>query len=176
MKPREALPNAASGNTDIDIDDALDLLNCRRRRYLLHYLWDNDGRADLGEAAEQIAAWENDTEVTAITASERKAVYTSLQQFHLSKLGKFDVIEFDQRDGRIELGTEAENIKCCLDVLSAEPEDEQSTVNVTQFGLVAVAVVALGALLASSGVSLPLVVGSGLGFLVLGYLLARCIS
>lgn len=97
-------------------DEAFEVLSNRRRRYTLHYLKQNGDDATLGDVAEQVAAWENGTTAD-VSASERKSVYTSLQQFHLPKLDEKGVIEFDQRTGDISLTDAAQDLDIYLEVV-----------------------------------------------------------
>jgi len=98
-------------------DDAFEMLSNRRRRFLLHYLHDVEAAAPLSDLAEQVAAWENDTNVREISASERKTVYTSLQQFHLPKMDETGVVEFDQRAGTVALTDAAAELDIYLEVV-----------------------------------------------------------
>jgi len=96
---------ARHGNTEtekeqtLDYDDRFDLLSNHRRRYTLHYLERNNGRAELGELAEQLAAWENGIEKEDISYDQRKRVYTSLQQVHLPQMDELGIVVFDEREG-----------------------------------------------------------------------------
>ena len=67
-----------------------------RRRYALYYLKCEDEPVELGELAEQIAAWENDTTVEGVTAEQRKSVYSALYQTHLPKLEDAGVVRYDR--------------------------------------------------------------------------------
>jgi len=98
-------------------DDAFEMLSNRRRRYALHYLKHNGKDATIGDVAEQLAAWENNKSVEAISSSERKTVYTSLQQFHLPKLDENDVVEYDERSGEVTLDETAEDLDIYLEVV-----------------------------------------------------------
>jgi len=77
-----------------------DVLSNRRRRYALHVL-DSEGETTIGTLADRIAAWENDRPVDEVTATERKRVYTALQQSHLPKLDRTGLVEFDPENGRV---------------------------------------------------------------------------
>ncbi|WP_211195006.1 DUF7344 domain-containing protein [Halorhabdus amylolytica] len=103
--------------TGVSRDEAFEVLSNRRRRYTLHYLVRNGETATLGDVAEQVAAWENDKAVSGITSSERKTVYTSLQQFHLPKLDEKDVVSFDERAGEIALTDRARDLDIYLEVV-----------------------------------------------------------
>jgi len=61
-------------------DVVFDILSSSRRRYVLYRLREAEGPVELTELAEQVAAWENDTETDQITEQERKRVYVSLYQ------------------------------------------------------------------------------------------------
>jgi len=106
-----------TGAEAISRDDAFEVLSNQRRRYTLHYLQHNGDDATLGDVAEQVAAWENEKGVPEVASSERKTVYTSLQQFHLPKLDDQGVVEFDQRSGRIQLTERAGDLDIYLEVV-----------------------------------------------------------
>lgn len=81
---------------DFSEETVFHVLRNRRRRYALHYLKQQSERLSVGELAEQVAAWENDTELEAVTPTERKRVYISLVQSHLHQLEDADMIHFDE--------------------------------------------------------------------------------
>ncbi|WP_236044762.1 DUF7344 domain-containing protein [Haloarcula nitratireducens] len=103
--------------TDLSRDDAFEMLSNRRRRYTLHYLHDERTDVTLSDLAEQVAAWENDSTVGEISASERKTVYTSLQQFHLPKMDDTGVVDFDRRAGEVTLTDAAADLDIYLEVV-----------------------------------------------------------
>lgn len=76
-------------------DEVFDAVKNLRRRYVLYYLQRYGGPVDLGELAEQIAAWENDAAVSEVSPSERKSVYSALHQTHLPKLESAGVLRYD---------------------------------------------------------------------------------
>lgn len=102
---------------ELSKDDIFEVLSNRRRRYTLHYLKQNGDAASLGDVAENVAAWENETAIESISSDERKRVYTSLQQFHLPKLDEQDVVEFDRRAGTVELADSAEEVDLYMEVI-----------------------------------------------------------
>ncbi|WP_327051020.1 DUF7344 domain-containing protein [Halomicrococcus gelatinilyticus] len=97
-------------------DMVFDVLKNQRRRYALHYLKSVDGTVQLSDLAEQVAAWENDTTVDAISAAERKRVYTALYQSHLPKLDDAGIVDYNQNRGIVELSTAAEQIDPYLEM------------------------------------------------------------
>ena len=103
--------------TEIPYDDCFDLLSNHRRRYALHYLQQQGEEATLGELADHVAAWENDIDTDAVSYDERKRVYTSLQQVHLPRMDNLDVVEFDDREGRVTIGDAAEHLDVYLEIV-----------------------------------------------------------
>lgn len=102
-------------------DLVFDVLKNRRRRYALHYLRRADGTVQLSELAEQVAAWENGITVDAISAAERKRVYTALYQSHLPKLDDAGIVDYNQNRGIVELSSAADQLDMYLD-LEAQPD------------------------------------------------------
>ena len=98
-------------------DDVYEVLSNRRRRFVIHYLQRNGPRAALGTLAEHVAAWENGIDIAAVGSAARKNVYTSLQQFHLPKMEKLDLVIFDQRDAEVELTEAAADVDLYLEVV-----------------------------------------------------------
>lgn len=99
-------------------DTVFAVLSSHRRRYMLHALQNADGEATLGELAEQVAAWEYGKSVEEITSTERKRVYTSLQQHHLEKLETAGLIEVEH--DRITATERGENMRVYLEVVAEE--------------------------------------------------------
>ena len=138
-------------------DEVFEILSNRRRRFTLHHLQRNVDRADLGELSENIAAWENGIERDAVSSAERKNVYTSLQQFHLPKLDEQGVVDFDEREGVVELTPAAEDIDIYLEVVRGRD------IPWSQFYL-GLAAVNLGLLVAAAVGTFPLTVIPGHGW------------
>jgi hypothetical protein len=98
-------------------NEVFELLSNERRRYAIHHVKQSDGAVELGALSEQVAAWENSGEVSGVSSDERKSVYTSLQQFHLPKMEREGVVEFDDRQGTVELSPRAEDLDVYLEVV-----------------------------------------------------------
>ena len=96
-------------------DVIFELLKNRRRREVLSYLLEHDETVTLGELAEQIAAWENDTTVNALSSDQRKRVYVALYQTHLPKMDDAGIIEYDQDRGLVTLSDNADLLMMYLD-------------------------------------------------------------
>jgi len=75
--------------------EAFDVLQNQRRRYVLRYLKQFDSPVSLSDLATQVAAWEYRTSVEEVSNDQKKRVYTTLQQTHLSKLEKVGIIDYD---------------------------------------------------------------------------------
>ncbi|QCC52847.1 hypothetical protein DV733_01485 [Halapricum salinum] len=161
----ESDQSADEGQEEVDDpltrDDTFEILSNHRRRFALHHLQQNGDRADLGDLSEHVAAWENDIGVAEVSSSERKRVYTSLQQFHLPKMDEKGVVEFDDREGVVELTAAAGDVDIYLEVVDG------NDVPWSQYylGLAAVNLGILGAALAGL-YPFTLVPSAGLALLV----------
>ncbi len=97
-------------------DDAFDILSNARRRYVLYYLREANGPVELGELANELAAWENETTTEELTQQQRKRVYVSLYQTHIQKLAEADIVEYDQDTSMVSLANGARDIGAYLSV------------------------------------------------------------
>jgi hypothetical protein len=97
-------------------DEVFHLLQNQRRRRVLRCLREVDGTVDMSDVAEQVAAWEHDTTVEALTSAQRQRVYIALYQRHLPKLDDFDVIDYNQSRGLVTPRARAEWISDYLDL------------------------------------------------------------
>jgi hypothetical protein len=116
-------------------DERFEILKNERRRIVLQYLVDENETVKLNKLADEVTAIENETAVEAITSEERKRVYVGLYQFHLPKMAKMGVIEYDQDRGDITL-TETGEVLC--QEYSSEEQSDSSWEHVSM------AAVALG--------------------------------
>jgi DNA-binding transcriptional ArsR family regulator len=96
-----------TGAVSISRDTAFEILTNPRRRYALSYLRSKSGTVSIGELAEAVAAWEQDTNVELVSSKERKSVYTSLYQTHLPKMADAGVIVYDRQRGQVRLSDTA---------------------------------------------------------------------
>ena len=161
----EQTSGATTEEPSVDRDDVFDVLSNPRRRYALHMLRREDRELQLGEVAEQVAAWENETTVESVGGSERKHAYTALQQRHLPRMDNMGVVEFDRRAGTVAPTDAIAEFDIYLEVVG-ERDVPWSTYYLA-VGAVAVAVVAaahLGAPVASAvtGLGWATVVSVGL--------------
>lgn len=114
--PDEIRSVTEEGDTDrLSKDVIFELLKNRRRRQVLAYLLETEGTVTLGKLAERIAAWENDTEVAALSSDQRKRVYVALYQTHLPKMDDAGIVDYDQDRGLISLADNADLLVMYLD-------------------------------------------------------------
>jgi DNA-binding transcriptional ArsR family regulator len=117
----KSLPDEIAAVTESDDsarlskDVIFELLKNRRRREVLSYLLEAEETVTLGELAEQIAAWENDTDINALSSDQRKRVYVALYQTHLPKMDDAGIVEYDQDRGLITLSDNADLLMMYLD-------------------------------------------------------------
>ncbi|TQQ83019.1 hypothetical protein EGH24_06195 [Halonotius terrestris] len=94
------------------------VLSSHRRRYVLYACNQADGETTLSDVAEQVAAWEYDKPIAEVTSAERKRVYTSIQQHHLSKLTDAGLIAVN--GDRLSTTAKARNLDIYLEIVPEE--------------------------------------------------------
>jgi len=100
----EELAMDQQGRPDtLSLDERFEILKNERRRIVLQYLKEVDETVQLNDLADQVTAIENDTTVDAITSDERKRVYVGLYQFHLPKMAKMGVVDYNKDRGNVRL-------------------------------------------------------------------------
>ncbi|WP_425606489.1 DUF7344 domain-containing protein [Halomontanus rarus] len=87
---------------DLSTDDVFHVLQTKRRRDVLRYLQDTSGPVRMRDLAEQVAAWEQQTSIEALSSNERQRVYISLYQSHLPKLDEEGIVTYDKDRGIVE--------------------------------------------------------------------------
>lgn len=145
----------------LSLDTIFEILKNQRRRYVLQYLRETEGGAQLNELADQVAAWENDKPVGLISSNERKRVYVGLYQCHLTKMDDSGVINFDQYRGSIEVRPQIEQLYEYID-FGEEAEDEETDKSRLFYPAAAGGAVALGLL----GLAIPSITIGLHGFLL----------
>ena len=109
---------------DLSLDHVFGILKNQRRRRVLRFLYETDGQTSLSEAAEQIAALENDKSVKQITSAERKRVYVGLYQCHLPKMDSMGIVSFNKPRGTLELGDHAPEVYDYIDTDDGEADPQ----------------------------------------------------
>ncbi|MXV63115.1 hypothetical protein GS429_13765 [Natronorubrum sp. JWXQ-INN-674] len=104
------------------LDVVYGLLSEARRRYVLYYFLDNE-HANIDGLSLQIAAWERDLTVDAVSEDHKQTVMLSLIHSHLPKLADHRLVEYDDRTGDVIADDEFDDIRST--VSRARTDDEQ---------------------------------------------------
>ena len=132
-----------SSERSLSQDLVYDILSSPRRRYVLYYLRQVDEPIELTALAEQVAAWENETDPDSLTDQERKRVYVSLYQTHIPKLDDAGIVDYDKDDGTVTLGPGATAIDEYLQQSSVETPWQRIYLAIAAAGTVLLVVTAL---------------------------------
>lgn len=100
-----------------------DILSSPRRRFVLYYLREHGGEATVSELADEVAAWENDLAVDALSDKQRKRAYVSLYQTHIPKLAEVGIIDYDKDSGLVRMTDRANRVNRYL--VAEEPDGFQ---------------------------------------------------
>jgi DNA-binding transcriptional ArsR family regulator len=95
-----AEPSVANQSTPLTASAVFDLLSNTRRRCVIHFLHE-EPETTVRELSRHVAAWENDVELSAVSAKQRKRVYTGLHQTHLPRLEDHGIVEYDSNRGDV---------------------------------------------------------------------------
>ncbi|MCU4802368.1 hypothetical protein OB920_18485 [Halobacteria archaeon HArc-gm2] len=102
-----------AGQLDVDLSLAYDLLQNRRRRWVIELLATADGgpkQLDLLGLSKEVAAGENEKPIPELTDTERKRVYVSLYQTHLPRLDQAGIVDFDHEQGTVTLRSDGRTL------------------------------------------------------------------
>lgn len=102
----------------LSTDEAYDILSDQRRRYAIHHLKQSDTGVSVQDLAEQVAAWENEKPIEQLNSQERKRVYISLYQSHLSTLDEEGIVEYDEESRIVNLTDAADNLNIYFEVVA----------------------------------------------------------
>ncbi|WP_154658626.1 DUF7344 domain-containing protein [Halopiger djelfimassiliensis] len=106
-----------TGATALRKGEVFEVLRNQRRRYVLHFLKQDGQPVELGDLAQQVAAWEYQTTLDGVTPAQRKRVYTTLQQTHLPKMDEAGILEFDSDEGVIRPTDRTRDISVYLEIV-----------------------------------------------------------
>lgn len=141
VEPSAEPTTAQSERAALTEDELFELLANQRRRHIMHTLMREGETVDIGELSQRIAAWEDGLEFEEVSSTDRKRVYTALQQSHLPKLDKAGVVEFDRDRGVVEPTSTLEDVEIYMDVVRGREIPWSDY----YLGLTAVATLLLGA-------------------------------
>ena len=109
---------SATGDADdpLPVDLIFDALsNERRQRALIHL--QRVERTTLGDLAEHVAAWENNTTIGSVARETRSRVYTGLYHSHVPRLADMGIVEYDRETDMVSLTSKADAIVPYLDAV-----------------------------------------------------------
>jgi len=129
QRPQPEPKDELTGPEPPRLDVVFGTLRNKRRRWVLRYL-EGEESATIGELAEHIAAIENDISQREVNSKQRKRVYVSLYQSHLSALDEAGAVSYDRDRGTVELTAEADEF---LTVLDHCRQVESSSASATPF-------------------------------------------
>jgi hypothetical protein len=155
--------------TELSRDEVFGILSNPRRRAAIHHMNDHPEEVvQLRDLAEQLAAWENDVDRTAVTYKQRKRVYTSLYQSHLPKMDDLGIVTFDKHRGTVEATEWTHALHEYLDGLEKPGDRRWRTVAACAagVGLALLAGTVVGPLAVGVGTPLGVGVGAVLGTIV----------
>lgn len=109
-----------SDSAELSPEALFDVVGDTRRRYVVHCLKQRDEPMTVRDLAEQVAAWENGKAIEELTSKERKRVYVSLYQSHLSTLDDDGIVEYDADRGTVELSSAASDTDVYMEVVRSE--------------------------------------------------------
>ncbi|WP_266075037.1 DUF7344 domain-containing protein [Haladaptatus caseinilyticus] len=73
------------------------LLADEQRRYVLYYLHELEGSAELEDIAVQVSAWQGEKPISDVTDDECQLTATRLRNIDLPRLADVGVVEYDSR-------------------------------------------------------------------------------
>lgn len=117
VEPHTDIDTSRTDRDGLTEDELFELLANQRRRHIMHTLVREDDRLDIGDLSQEIAAWEDGLAFEDVSSTDRKRVYTALQQSHLPKMDKAGVLEFDRDRGTIEPTPALEDVEIYMDVV-----------------------------------------------------------
>ncbi|WP_415379398.1 hypothetical protein [Halosimplex sp. TS25] len=121
------------------------LLQNERRRAVIRYLEGTDQTVKMRDVAEQVAAWEHDTTVRALTSDERQRVYIALYQSHLDTLDEAGVIDYNKSRGLVDPQPALDEVASYIEDQPAADEPEDDSVDAWDQGYLSLSL--LGSLL-----------------------------
>ena len=112
----------SSREFDITEETVFYILSNQRRRLVVYVLKkESEGEGvEVGTLARRISAWENDVPGSEVDYSDRKSVYTSLQQHHLPEMDEAGIVNFDERKGVVSTTNMADEFTVYLEIVNSK--------------------------------------------------------
>lgn len=112
-----ALKQTGNGLEDLSKGEIFEVLQNKRRRFVLQYLRRHGGPVDLGDLATEVASLEYETVCEDISKKQRKRVYTTLQQTHLPRMHDVGIVDYDSEDGTIDTTPHTDDLTVYLEIV-----------------------------------------------------------
>lgn len=104
-------------------DDVFEILRNARRRLAVQILADEGCPVALADLATAIAALENEKAVDDVAPEERKRVYISLYQCHVSKMDEAGIVEYDDESMDVALTPQGAELAASLRTFASGGSD-----------------------------------------------------
>ena len=117
VSKQKTVESVAEAAEDLSKGEIFEVLQNKRRRFVLQYLRRNGGPVELGDLATQVASWEYETPCDDISQKQRKRVYTTLQQTHLPKMKEAGIVAYDSDRGVIGTTPQTEDLTVYLEIV-----------------------------------------------------------
>lgn len=85
------------------------------RRYILHYLAEQETPATFDRLTSQVAAWRTDSDPDTVDDATLTEIRTALHHVHLPKLADFGIITYEANPGEITLTDDTDSIEPFLE-------------------------------------------------------------
>ncbi|WP_254274020.1 DUF7344 domain-containing protein [Haloarcula marina] len=117
MSQQTERPSVTPAEDALSKGEIFDVLQNERRRYTLQYLRENGGPVDLGDLADHVASLEYDCPEGEVSSTQRKRVYTTLQQTHLPRMDETGIVDYDADAGVIATTPQTEELTVYLEIV-----------------------------------------------------------
>ena len=105
---------SSTRSRDFSEEEVYDAVKNLRRRYVLYHLNEQGHPVELGDLAEQVAAWENNVAIEDVSPEQRKSVYSALYQTHLPKLEDIGIVTYDRQSKQVSFSDCANDFELYL--------------------------------------------------------------
>ncbi|WP_440766353.1 DUF7344 domain-containing protein [Natronorubrum sp. DTA7] len=87
----------------VKLGTVFDLLEDKRRRYVLYYLEQRDGPVAIRELVEQIDEWEDEPTRADRSADAFEDIAIELTHTHLPRAAEVEFVQYDREQGTIQI-------------------------------------------------------------------------
>lgn len=110
-----AIHNVSTSSEVLSLDNSLDVLTNRRRRYVFYCLREYQTPMSLADLANEVTARERDMPVSELPAEDVKRIYASLYHLHIPELEGANIVEYTEEQDLIRLTENREKIELLLE-------------------------------------------------------------